>query len=83
MLIESSSGPSKNTDPYLALFKMRCGIPNAYILDIKNLSVWDPTAHFKQCYVRICILEGPEDDSIRIETCCPNTIINVIQFCCV
>ena len=20
-------------------------------------------------YVRICILEGPEDDSIRIETC--------------
>ena len=31
---ESSSGPSKNTDPYLAMFKMRCGIPNAYILDI-------------------------------------------------
>ena len=27
--------------------------------------------------------EGPEDDSIRIETCCPNTIINIIQFCCV
>ena len=37
---------------------MRCGIPNAYILDItmykmhfirsyiKNVSVWDPTAHF-------------------------------------
>jgi len=32
--IESSSGPSKNTDPYLALFKMRCGTPNAYILNI-------------------------------------------------
>ena len=30
--------------------------------------------------VRICILEGPEDDSIRIETCRPNTIINIIQF---
>jgi len=29
---ESSSGPSKNTDSYLAMFKMRCGIPNAYIL---------------------------------------------------
>ena len=29
----------------------------------------------------ICILEGPEDDSIRIETCCPNTIIiNNIDF---
>jgi len=26
----------------------------------------------------ICILEGPEDDSIRLETCCPNTIINII-----
>jgi len=34
ILIESSSGPSKNTNPYLAMFKMRCGIPNAFILDI-------------------------------------------------
>jgi len=33
ILVESSSGPSKNTDPCLAMFKMRCGIPNAYILD--------------------------------------------------
>jgi len=34
ILIESSSGPSKNTEPYLAMSKMRCGIPKAYILDI-------------------------------------------------
>jgi len=34
ILIESFSGPSKNTDPYVAMFKMRCGISNAYILDI-------------------------------------------------
>ena len=34
ILIESSSGPSKNTDPYLGMFKMRCGIPNVYILNI-------------------------------------------------
>jgi len=53
ILIESSSGPSKEIDPYLAMFK------------------------------RICILEGPEDDSIKIETCCLNTIINIIKFCCV
>ena len=33
ILIESSSGPSKITDPHLAMFKMRCGIPNAYIPD--------------------------------------------------
>jgi len=25
-------------------------------------------------------IEGPEDDSIRIETCYPNTIINIIKF---
>ena len=31
--IESSSGASKNTDRYLAIFKMRCGIPNTNILD--------------------------------------------------
>jgi len=31
----------------------------------------------------ICTLEGPEDDSIRIEIRCPNTIINIIKFCCV
>jgi len=46
ILIESFSGPSKKIDPYLAMFKMRCGIPNAYILD---KSVWDPTAQFKHC----------------------------------
>ena len=39
ILIESFSGPSKKIDPYLEMFKMRCGI--------KNVSVWDPTAHFK------------------------------------
>ena len=50
---------------------------------IKNVSVWDPTAHFKHGYVRICILEGPVDDSIRIETYCPNAIINIMKFCCV
>ena len=29
----------------------------------------------------ICTLEGSEDDSIRIETCCPHTKINIIKFC--
>jgi len=28
---------------------------------IKNVSVWEPTAHFKRYQVRICILEGPEE----------------------
>ena len=34
ILTESSSGPSKKIDTSLEMFKMRCGIPNAYILDI-------------------------------------------------
>jgi len=33
ILIESSSGLSKKTDPYLNCLKMRCGIQNGYILD--------------------------------------------------
>jgi len=53
ILIESFSDPSKNTDPYLAMFKGSI------------------------------FLEGPEEDSIRIETCYPNIIINIIKFCCV
>ena len=31
----------------------------------------------------LTVLEGPEGNSIRIETRCPNTIINIIKFCCV
>ena len=31
IFIESSSGPSENTEPYLEMFKLRCGIPNPYI----------------------------------------------------
>jgi len=50
ILTESSSSPSKNTDPYLAMFKGSI------------------------------FLEGPEDDSIRIETCCPDTLINIMKF---
>ena len=70
----SSSGPSKIQILKLGMFKIHCGIPNAYILDhcyIKNVCVWDPTTHLNNANFRICILEGPEDDPVRIETCCP------------
>ena len=33
ILTESSSGPSKKIVPYVKCLEMRCGIPNAYILD--------------------------------------------------
>ena len=53
ILIESSSGPSKKIDPYLAMFKMRCGIPNAYILDI---TVYKMHVSFcSYCTIRILI----------------------------
>ena len=34
ILVESPSGHSKKTDPYLEMFKISCWIPNAYILNI-------------------------------------------------
>ena len=45
--------PFYDTDPYLAMFKMRCGIPNAYILDITMYKM-----HVSLCYyytIRILI----------------------------
>ena len=45
---EPSSGTSKNTDPYLAMFKMRCGIPKAYILD--------KTVYKMKCMCRFAII---------------------------
>jgi len=41
------------------------------------------TRRYLRCVVtevRICILEGPENDSIRIEIYCPNIITNIIKF---
>ena len=60
ILIESSSSHSKEVGLYIEIFKMRCGIPKAYVLNktmykmhvsfirsfIKNVRVWDPTARF-------------------------------------
>jgi len=45
--------PFEDTDPYLAMFKMRCGIPNAYILDKTMYKM-----HVSLCYyytIRILI----------------------------
>ena len=39
ILIESSSGLSTKTDPYLEIFKMRRGIPNAYIIPQRILKI--------------------------------------------
>jgi len=46
ILIQSSSDPSKNTDPYLAMFKMRCEIPNAYIVYGEMNSVKNTTINY-------------------------------------
>ena len=115
------------------MFKMRCGIPNAYILDITMYKMHVSlcsyctirilisktltgtyergyTMYFRCVVIELWILlyillliikyvhkrsnvknikklcvnfEGPEDDCTGIETCCPNTIRNVIKLCCV
>ena len=53
ILIESSSDTSKNTNPYLAMFKMRCEIPNAYILDITMYRMYVSLCSY--CTIRIII----------------------------
>ena len=99
---ESSSGPSKKIDPYLKCLKMRCGIPNVYILDKLCIKCMCRFAkrhmHFIHRFIKrlgsnsaflnilskvLFFLEGPEDESLRLETCCPSTIINTIKFSCV
>jgi hypothetical protein len=55
VLIESSSDPSRNTHSYLAMFKMRCGIPNAYILDITMFKMHVSLCSY--CTLRILISE--------------------------
>jgi len=49
ILIESSS----DTDLYLAMFKLRCGIPNAYILDITMYKMHVSLCSY--CTIRILI----------------------------
>jgi len=72
ILIEASSGPSKNTDPYLAMFKMRCGIPNAYILDTTLYKM-----HVSCSYYTIRVLI-----SKTLTGTCEGGYTHVFQVCC-
>ena len=53
-----------------------------YVLEMSFYRTLDIVIYIAANY-KICISEGHEDDSIRIETCCPNAIINIMKFCCV
>jgi len=82
-LIESSSGPSKNTDPYLATFKMRCGIPNACILDITMYKMHVSLCSY--CTVRLLVsrtLTGSYEGGYTyvFEMCCYRTLDIVIYI---
>jgi len=84
ILIESSSGPSKNTDPYLVMFKMRCGIPNAHILDITMYKM--PVSLCYYCTIRILIsktLTGTYEGGYTyvFEMFC-YSILDIIIYCC-
>jgi hypothetical protein len=79
ILIESSSGPSKKIDPYLAMFKMRCGIRNAYILDI---TVYMRVSLCSYCTVRVLIskiLTGTYEGGYTyvFQMCCYVTLDNI------
>jgi len=83
ILIESSSGPSKKIDPYLKCLKMRCGIPNAYILDITMYKM--QVSFCSYCTVRILIskaLTGTYDGgyTYAFETCCYRTLDIVLYI---
>jgi len=54
ILIESSSGPSKKTDPYLEMFKMRCVISNNIYYNIQH----SKTTHLKGIRVTSFICTG-------------------------
>jgi hypothetical protein len=73
ILIESSSGPSKKIDPCLQMFKMRCGIPNAYILYITMYKMHVSLCSY--CTIRIPISKTvtgtyEEGYTYALETCC-------------
>ena len=75
--------PFQDTDPYLAMFKMRCGIPNAYILDITMYKMHVLVCSY--CTVRILIsktLTGTYDGGYTyvFEMCCYRTLHIVIYI---
>jgi len=83
ILTESSSGRSKNTDPYLALFKMRCGIPNACIIDITIYKMHVSLCSY--CTIRIIIsrtLTAAYEGSYAFvfKMCCCRTLDIVIYI---
>ena len=44
------------------------------------VSVGDPTIHFEAHFILDLILEGPEDDSIGVEICCPKNSNIIMKF---
>jgi len=84
-LVESSSGPSKNTDPYLAMFKMRCRIPNAYILDTTMYTCKMHVSLYSYYTIRIVIsktLTGTREGvyTYVFEMCCYRTLGIVVYI---
>jgi len=84
ILIESSPSPSKNTDPYLAMFKMRCGIPNAYSLDKTMYKM-----HVSLCsYYTIRILTSKtltgtyEGGYMYVFEMCFYRTLDIVMYCC-
>ena len=83
ILIESSSGPIKNKDPYLAMFKMRCRIPNVYILYITMYQMHVPLCSYYTTRIVISkTLTGTYEGRYTcvFEMCCYRTLDIVIYI---
>jgi len=84
ILTESSSEPSKNTYPYLAMFKMRFGIPKPYILNITMYQMHVSLCSYYTIRILICkTLTGTYEGGYTyvFEMCCYITL-DIVIYCC-
>jgi len=75
--------PFKDTDLYLEMFKMRCGIPNGYILDITMYKMHRSFCSY--CTIRILISKTLTSTyeggyTYVFETCCYRTLDIVLYI---
>ena len=75
--------PFCDTDPYLAMFKMHCGIPNAYILDITMYKMHVPLCSYYTIRILISktLTRTYEGGYMYVfEMCCHRTLDIVIYI---
>ena len=73
---------SKNYLYLNALWDPKCLQIVFHVHRTQSGSIWDPTVHWDIDSSWICFPRGPEDDLIKVETCCPgNMLFLYIKLC--